>query len=74
MSVKDINLVLDIQDGTNGNNLAIIDYDEFLHSNKQYDLTINTDLTLGEFKLFNEIGKALREKQHDIFIKIGYKS
>ena len=77
MSIKDINKIIDIQDGTTGKNRLIIDYDEFSHElydNCQSNIDISTNLTLGEFLLFREIRRCLLDDEHDIFIKLGYKS
>lgn len=74
MSVKNCNLILDVQDGTNGNNIITIDYNDFLDYSDDCDLDIITKLTVGEYKLFNTLRKCLRYAQHDIFIKLGYKN
>lgn len=73
MSIKDINKIINLQDGTTGNIIKCIDYDSYC-SNSYYDSACTVSLTYGEYILYNEIRRLLLDSEHDINIKLGYKN
>lgn len=73
MSVRDGDLVINIQDGLKGDIVSVVSLDQFLYCDNYNDLNLSlNDITFGEYLVYRTIHKLLADKR-DIIIKFGQK-
>lgn len=67
MSIRDYRKLINVIDGTNGEVLDIVNFEEL------QDRSVTTTISIGELLCLRHIKKIL-DNEHDICLKFGYKS
>lgn len=72
MSVKDIKMIINVQNGTNGDIIDSLPYEDF-EDYCSFGADINVNMNFGEYIIYKRVCQLIKDK-HDVVIRYGYKN